>query len=64
MTVLDEPGADEARAVLGGVVVSTANVAEVAAKYSDLGLPPSDLVEQLPRLGIVIEPVLVEDAAR
>ena len=72
MTVLDasalltmlfrEPGADEVRATLGDAAMSVANVAEVAATYRDLGLSSSDLVSQLPRLGIMIEPVTTDDA--
>jgi ribonuclease VapC len=57
-----EPGADEVHATLGDAVMSAANLAEVAAKYGDLGLSPADLVSQVPRLGIVLEPVTAEDA--
>ena len=37
-------------------------LAEVAARYGDLVLSPADLVSQVPRLGIVLEPVTAEDA--
>lgn len=57
-----EPGADEVHETLGAAVMSVANLAEVAAKYRDLGLSSSDLVAQVPRLGIAVEDVTVEDA--
>lgn len=60
----EEPGASRVEAVLGDATMSTANVAEVAAKYVDAGLDPKGLVARLTVLGVAVEPVVAEDVDR
>jgi ribonuclease VapC len=58
----DEPGADMVAAELSRAVLGTANLAEVVGKMVDLELDVSRLRELLAAAGLVIEPLLKEDA--
>lgn len=72
MTVLDasavlalvheEPGADVVAGALQGSMLCTANLAEVIGKLTDTGIDARSVTQLLARAGVVLAPLLAEDA--
>jgi PIN domain nuclease of toxin-antitoxin system len=58
-----EPGSDRVARALPDAAMSVANLAEVAAKQVDIGLPGADLVDRTEALGIQTHQVTREDVA-
>lgn len=57
-----EQGAEHVAPLVGDAAMSVANVAEVAAKYVDLGLDGDLLIDRLEALGIRCHDVTLADA--
>lgn len=60
--VHDAPGADVVAAALDGSTLGTANLAEVIGKLVDAGIDAGGVRQLLARAGVVVEPLLAEDA--
>jgi ribonuclease VapC len=60
--VHDEPGADEVQAALPSATLSTVNLAEVIGKLVDVEIEVSRVRTLLRASGVVIEPLLEQDA--
>lgn len=62
--LFEEPGAEAARAQLRAGVIGAANLAEVLAKLSDRGLPPTEAVRAVAILGLEVVPMTEAQARR
>ena len=58
----NEPGADRVTEALAGGLLGTVNLAEVVGKLVDVNVDPSRVRRLLSATGVVIEPLLAEDA--
>ena len=58
----DEPGADVVAAALPGASIGAPNLAEVIGKLVDVDIDVSRVRQLLDMAGVMIEPLLVEDA--
>lgn len=54
--IQDEPGAQRVAEVLNNSVISTVNLAEVAAKLGDYGMPPAEVAHELKPLNLTVVP--------
>ena len=62
--LFDEPGADIVRAQLRAGVIGAVNLAEVLAKLSDHGLPPTEAIRAVAILGLEVAPMTETQARR
>lgn len=60
--VHDEPGADLVAVELGSASLGAANLAEVLGKLVDVGVDVRRLRELIAAAGVMVEPVLEQDA--